>query len=181
MNYYAIHVLTDHEDDYIKRLAPLLEGKRVFVPKRMLKIRRHGKDKEETSAIFPGYVFLECEYLLGDLDAYWAARRTAGFIRFLRDNIAPQPLSDQDRELLLHFISFGEYADTSKVSFDENDRIVVLEGPLKGLEGKIVKVDRRRGRAKVALSIYDTGYLIDFSFEAVERITDTGGEANEDS
>ncbi|MGO8694496.1 MAG: antiterminator LoaP [Rectinemataceae bacterium] len=181
MNYYAIHVLTDHEDDYIRRLASLVAGKRVFAPKRLLKIRRHGTDKKETSPIFPGYVFMECEDILADLDAYWAARKTTGFIRFLRDNMAPQPLSDQDRELLLHFMSFGDYADTSKVSFDENDRIVVLEGPLKGLEGRIVKVDRRRGRAKVALTIYDTGYLIDFGFEAVERITETGGEANEDS
>lgn len=181
MNHYAIHVLTGCEDDYIKRLCSLLADKRVFAPKRMLEIRRRGSTKKLLSPIFPGYVFLECEDLKADIPTYWAARSTTGFLRFLRDNIAPQPLSDQDRALLLHFMSFGEYADISKVSFDENDRIVVLEGPLKGLEGKIVKVDKRRRRAKVALSLYDTGYLIDFGFESVERITGIGGEANEDS
>jgi transcription termination/antitermination protein NusG len=181
MNHYAIHVLTGNEDDYIKKLMPLLDGKRVFAPKRMLAIRHHGSTKKRLTAIFPGYVFLECEDLIADLDTYWAARRTAGFIRFLRDNISPQPLSEQDRDLLLHFMSFGEYADTSKVSFDENDKIVILEGPLKGLEGKIVKVDRRRGRAKVALTLYETGYLIDFGFESVERITGRGGQADEDT
>jgi len=181
MKYYAIHVLTDFEDEYVKRLTPHLNGKRVFSPKRMLTIRRRGVSKRETSPVFPGYVFIESEDLLSDLDTYWAARRTTGFIRFLRDNIAPLPLSDQDRHLLLHFMSFGEYADTSKVRFDENERIVVLEGPLKGLEGRIVKVNRRRGRAKVALDICQTGFLIDLGFEAVERITETGGEANEGS
>ncbi|HUW40678.1 MAG TPA: antiterminator LoaP [Rectinemataceae bacterium] len=179
MNHYAIHVLTGNEDDYIKKLRPLLGGKRLFAPKRMLAIRRHGATRKRLAPIFPGYVFLECEDLIADLDTYWAARRTAGFIRFLRDNSSPQPLSDRDRDLLLHFMSFGEYADTSKVSFDEHDKIVVLDGPLKGLEGMIVKVDRRRGRAKVALSLYDTGRLIDFGFEAVERITGRGGQENE--
>ncbi|HTX71876.1 MAG TPA: antiterminator LoaP [Rectinemataceae bacterium] len=181
MKYYAIHVLTESEDDYVRRLTPLLGGRRIFCPKRVLTIRRRGIQRKETSPVFPGYVFLESEDLLGDLDTYWAARRTPGFIRFLRDNSAPLALSEQDRQLLLHFMSFGEYADTSKVSFDENDRIVVLAGPLKGLEGKIVKVNRRRGRAKVALDICETGFLIDLGFEAVERMTDRGGAANEDN
>lgn len=179
MKYYAIHVLTDFEDEYVKRLTPLLGGRKVFAPKRMLTIRRRGVNKRETAPVFPGYVFMESEDLLANLDIYWAARSTTGFIRFLRDNASPLPLSDQDCQLLLHFMSFGEYADTSKVKFDENDRIVVLEGPLKGLEGMIVKVNRRKGRAKVSLDICQTGFLIDLGFQAVERITGTGGEANE--
>ena len=32
----------------------------------------------------------------------------------------------------------------SMVHFDENERIVVDEEPLKGLEGSIIKVDRRK-------------------------------------
>jgi transcriptional antiterminator NusG len=180
MLYYAIHVLTDSEDDFTRRLKPLLKAGRLFIPKRVLPIRKAGKIRKVASAVFPGYVFLESVDLKEDLETYWLARRTLGFLRFLRDNKSPTPLVEQDRLLLQHFMSFGEYADTSKVTFDENDRIVVHQGPLKGLEGRIVKVNRRKGRAKVALDICQTGFLIDLGFEAVERVTQGADPSHED-
>jgi transcription termination/antitermination protein NusG len=180
MRYYAIQVFTGQEDDFTRLLHPRLLDRQVYVPKRVLDIRRRGKVKRESSPVFPGYAFIESEDILKDLDAYWAARRTPGFVRFLGDNVSPTALTDKDLNLLRHFISFGEYADTSKVTFDENDRIVVLEGPLKGLEGRIVKVNRRKGRAKVALDMCNAGFLIDFGFTAVERVKDGGGGSDED-
>lgn len=180
MQYYAIHVLTKSEDDYRRRIAARLGEGRILVPKRLLSIRKLGKTVKELLPVFPGYVFLESEDMLADLDAYWLLRKTPGFIRFLSDNTNPTPLSEKERSLIRHFMSFGEYADTSKVTFDENDRIVVLEGPLKGLEGKIVRVNRRKGRAKVALDMCETGFLIDLGFEAVERVQVKGGGGNED-
>ena len=71
----------------------------------------------------------------------------------------------------MHFsASFGEVLDKSKVQFDENKRIRVVHGALKGLEGKIVKVDRRKQRAKVSLSLYDSAFLIDFGFDLLESV-----------
>ncbi|MCX7031488.1 MAG: KOW motif-containing protein, partial [Spirochaetes bacterium] len=58
--------------------------------------------------------------------------------------------------------------DKSVVTFDENRRIRVVSGPLQGLEGSIVKVDRRKGRAKVRLDIYADAFEIDFGFEILE-------------
>ena len=180
MQYYAIQVMTRSEDDYQKLAALQLPERPLIVPKRMMSIRRRGKTRKELLPVFPGYVFMAAEDLLSELDAYWVLRRTSGFIRFLRNNASPTPLSEGELSLLRHFMSFGEYADTSKVSFDENDRIVVLKGPLKGREGRIRKVDRRKGRAKVALDMCETGFLIDLSFEVVERAAGKGGPVDED-
>jgi len=179
MQYFAIQVKTTGEDDFIRRV-PILSKKgegRLFTPKKAMSIRKRGITKREIITVFPGYVFLETEELSSDLR--WTIRRTPGFFRFLKNSQHPTPLTDVDKRMLLHFISFGEYADTSKVTFDENERIVVHSGPLKGLEGKIVKVDRRKGRAKVALDMCETGFLIDLGFEAVERVT-KGGDAPDD-
>jgi transcriptional antiterminator NusG len=41
-------------------------------------------------------------------------------------------------------------------------------GPLKWLDGKIVKVDRRKHRARVTLELYQEAFEIDFGFEALE-------------
>ena len=92
-----------------------------------------------------------------------------GFFRFLQSNENIEPLSEGDKNLLLHFLSFGQVIEKSMVYFDEGKRIRVMSGPLKELEGKIVKVDRRKGRAKVKLDMFENSFLIDFGFEALEK------------
>jgi transcriptional antiterminator NusG len=177
MHYFAIQVFTSQEEDFMRRAGrvALAEGLRLFVPKRVLSIRKGGKTRNLQVPVFPGYVFLESPEEEIEHDSRWSIRRMEGFIRFLKDSRKPSPLPEADRRILLHFISFGERADKSKVIFDDNDRIQVLEGPLKGLEGRITKVDRRRGRAKIRLDMCETGFLIDLGFEVVAKVAEGSG------
>lgn len=168
MNYYALQVKTRAEDVYIKRAVLSLSAEtrdkvRFIFPRRKLTIRQRGENKTQIEPVFPGYIFMETENLERVL--YWHLRTTPGFFRFLPENKDPKPLEGRDLALLSHFMSFGDVADKSKVRFDENDRIQILEGPLKGLEGYIVKVDRRKGRARVMLDMYKDQFAIDFAFE----------------
>jgi len=181
MQYYAIQVVTTEVDDFIRRASsPEAEGHgRFFAPKRLMPQIKGGKKTNRLLHVFPGYVFLEIEELREE--DRWTIRHTEGFCRFLKNSTSPTPLSEKDRRVLRHFMSFGEYADISKVTFDEKDRIVVLEGPLKGLEGEIVKVDRRRGRAKVSLDICSTGFLVDLAFTVVDKVKTGGGVRNDGS
>ena len=172
MNYYALQVKTRGEEKYMRLFrakhpeitAPL------YFPQRSLDIRRGGKIVPSKLAVFPGYVFLE---LPGEEDIirhHWAFRRTEGFYRFLRSNQDIAPLQNRDLELVLHFIKHvGPLAGKSKVYFDENSRIVVVAGALAGLEGRIVKVDKRKGRAKIKLDLYDNSFCIDLAFEVLQQ------------
>jgi len=49
------------------------------------------------------------------------------------------------------------------------NRIVVLHGPLSGLEGRIIKVDQRKKRAKIALDLCSDSFTIDLAFEVIEK------------
>jgi transcriptional antiterminator NusG len=140
---------------------------RLLWPRRNLRIRRKSRWKDELAPIFPGYVFLETPEVTKEL--FMKLRRIPGFFRFLQSNQHIVPLSSGDRELLMHFLAFGEIVDKSAVYFDENNRIKVMSGPLLGLEGFIVKVDRRKGRAKVKLDMFKNAFLVDFGFEAIEK------------
>jgi transcriptional antiterminator NusG len=117
--------------------------------------------------VFPGYLFVSA----ADIDSilYSDLRRIPGFLRFLPSNKAIAPLSPKDQELLVHLLGFGEIVTASTVTFDANGRIRVAAGPLKGLEGSIVRVDRRKGRARVRLEMYEDSFEIDFGFEALEK------------
>jgi len=100
----------------------------------------------------------------------WEFKSTEGFYRFLKSNNNITPLSNQDLELVLHFIKTGPIAGKSRVYFDENSRIVVVEGPLCGLEGRIIKVDKRKRRAKISLDLYNDSFTIDLAFDIIGSI-----------
>jgi transcriptional antiterminator NusG len=173
MNYYAIQVRTRAEERYIKlfrSIHPGYEELRLEFPRRRLSIRRKGKTGDELEPVFPGYIFL----ILSDTlptPLFWALRKTDGFFRFLKSNNDIRPLDGDDLKVVLHFIGkgSGSIAEKSKVYFNDDDRIVVSEGPLKGLEGNIVKVDKRKGRAKIKLDLYDDSFTIDLAFEVIGR------------
>jgi transcription termination/antitermination protein NusG len=177
MNYYAIQVKTRAEAKFIKLFKAMHPEITlpVYFPQRRLDIRRKRQIKPSMSAVFPGYLFIEVENNEDILKYQWDFRRTDGFYRFLRSNQEITPLADRDLELVLHFIkNAGPVAGRSKVYFNENSRIVVVEGPLMGLEGRIIKVDRRKGRAKIKLDLYNDSFSIDLGFEVIGSMEPAG-------
>ena len=103
---------------------------------------------------------------------YWILRNVPGFVRFLKNNRDIRPVPQSEAKLLSTLMSFGEIVKVSKAAFDENNRIRITSGPLLGMEGRITKVDRRKGRAKVKLDLYSESYLVDFGFEALTSAPD---------
>jgi transcriptional antiterminator NusG len=169
MNYYAIQVKTRGEQKFMRLFKALHPDVRfsMHFPRRRIDIRRKGAMVQSTAAVFPGYVFIEAEEEEIRL-RQWDFRRTDGFFRFLKSNQNIIPLVERDLELVLHFIKkTGPVAGISRVYFNENARIVIVEGPLMGLEGKIIKVDKRKKRAKVKLNLYDDSFAIDLAFEVI--------------
>jgi transcriptional antiterminator NusG len=176
MNYYALQVKTRGEEKYIKLFRALHPdcGVKIYFPKRKLAVRRRGATVQTTPAVFPGYIFIEIDEGDSVYNSHWLFRKTDGFYRFLRSNQNIRPLDGKDLETVLHFIKkTGPLAGISKVYFDENSRIIVVEGPLAGLEGKIIKVDKRKGRAKIKLDLYDDSFAVDLGFELIEPAAQT--------
>jgi transcriptional antiterminator NusG len=170
MNYYVIQVKTRGEKEYLDRAQKRFQNGevRLLWPRRNLRIRRRGEWLDTVSPIFPSYLFLEAEEVTPEM--YEIFRKIPGFYHFLPNNRNITPLSENDRTILMHFLSFGEIVDKSVVMFDRDKRIRVISGPLKGMEGRIVKVDRRKQRARVKLDMYENSFLIDFGFEALDNI-----------
>ncbi|MEX2445466.1 MAG: antiterminator LoaP [Alkalispirochaeta sp.] len=172
--FYVFQILTGEEQRFITLahnalLRNQLEDTRVWWPRRKLTIRRRGRRIRTVAPLFPGYLVIEAPMI--DALRLRTLRNCTGFVRFLKTNQDIRPLDGEDLELVRHFLSFGEIVEHSKVTFDVNNRIVVQEGPLKGLEGRIVKVDKRKGRAKIQLDMYDNSFRIDLGFEVIAEKT----------
>ncbi|MDR1893785.1 MAG: antiterminator LoaP [Spirochaetales bacterium] len=176
MNIYVIQALTGQEEKFLalaKRSLPPEDGNRLIWPRRDLERLSRGRWFAKREPLYPGYVFYRADSV--DPENYRAFQSIPGFLRFLmgRENILP--LSQDDLTLLSHFLAFGEIVPRSQVYFDENNLIRIVQGPLMGLEGRIIKVNRRKKRAKVALSLYAKSFPVDLGFEILEKIP-RGGE-----
>jgi len=173
MPFFAVQIWTGSETRFLAAARKAAGGDASLIwPRRSLRIRRGGIWRDSLAPVFPGYLFVQAPRV--DTDLYASLRRSPGFLRFLRSNDNIVALGQKDQQMLSHFLAFGEVVDKSMVTFDENRRIRVVSGPLKGLEGRIIRVDRRKGRARVKLELYEDSFEIDFGFEALEGTV--GGE-----
>jgi len=173
MEYYVLAVKTGREARYLscaERLTDPADGRFVW-PRRALSIRRDGMWIDSVAPLYPGYIFWETRELSDR--SIMALRKSPGFIKFLRSNYDIAPLDKRERELFVELIAGGEVIRKSKVVFDENNRIRVVDGPLMRLEGRIVKVDRRKGRARVALTFHGRTMLADLGFEVMEKTVES--------
>ena len=151
--------------DFEKKLAALCEeqasAKITFFKKTM----RNSKKEEFEEALFPGYLFLSAQAF--DARIVGAAKKSKNFYRFLNSNTDIRPLRGSDLEHFSNLLKFGETQGVSKARFAENQRIVIESGPLLGFEGKIVKVNRKRGRATVQIDLCDNTMKFDLAFEEI--------------
>lgn len=164
MAFYVIRVAPRQEENFLKRCARLLgNGVSLVFPRRRMEHRKSGKRVWAEVALFPGYVFLNADDL--DAELYGRIRAVPGFTQFLKQGDQISEVRGKDLELLSHFLQFGEVTPTSQVVFDDDQRIRVLAGPMRGLEGQIIHVDKRKRRAKIRLDFGDNTFTVTLGFE----------------
>ena len=167
MKYYCIMIKSgaeeifkaDFEKEAQKSAVQSQEARLFFFKKKM----KNAKKIEYEQALFPGYVFLQTDLL--DAHLIKAAKSSKNFYRFLNSNQDIQELKGQDREHIKSLLSFGETQGISKARFDSDKRIVIESGPLKGFEGKITRVNKKRGRATVQIDFCNSVMKFDLAFE----------------
>ncbi len=169
--YFALQVAVHKEKKFIEQIKKLIGNSdfcNFIYLDRELKIHRQGKTAVELQPVFAGYVFLQAEDKI-PADIYQIIKKNNFFYRFLKSNHDITPLNEHDLSILQHFLKVGTTAGTSRVYFDSNDRIVVESGPLKGLEGNIIKVDKRKQRAKIQLDFENSPMILDLSFDIIAK------------
>jgi transcriptional antiterminator NusG len=165
--YYVVRVAPRQEDAFLKLGSRLLDAPGVsFVfPRRKMEHLKGGRRVSAEVPLFPGYVFVQTEVLSPEL--YTQIKALPGFPKFVRQGEAVGEVRGKDLELLSHFLKFGEVTPTSQVSFDENQRIRVHSGPMEGMEGRVVHVDRRKRRAKIQLDFDHGTFTVTLGFELI--------------
>lgn len=167
--WYVLFVQANHENIVKQRLEQNFgEQLEVIMPRRRLKERKGGKWQLVERNLFPGYILIK-----GDLsiDLYYRIKKIPNIFKFLRDDQDFHRITDQELRVL-NILTSGSRDGTIGFStiYKENDIIQVIDGPLKGLEGLIVSINPRKGRAKVKLSIANNEKTVELGIEMVDKI-----------
>ena len=166
--YYVVQVKTGKEQttiDDIKRYNNSQSYFEVFAPYRKELRKYKGEFKEVLVRCFPGYIFVETDdpkQLFHDL--YWVPDFTRLLGREgLTYNFVPLNLEESRMIDILYNANNGRVTPISDIEIVEGDKIVVLDGPLVGIESNIIKIN-----------LHKRTVLVEFDF-CGRRVTATVG------
>lgn len=168
--WYVIYCTSGKEEIVRLEIEKLVSSEiydsiKIISSKRKRKFR--GEWKEVEKRVFPGYLFVvtkEPEKLFTSL------KKVPKFTKLLgvEDNFIP--ISRDEEELLEKLLG-----KTSPSSIDmsygviENDEVMVIDGPLKGLEGRISKIDRHKREAYLDVEFMGEIRQMRLGLEIIEK------------
>lgn len=160
--WYVLHTKTAREVEVGRRVRDA--GMHALVPRRQMTERRRGVTGQVIRCLFPGYVFVNTALEPND---YYTLTGIRGVIRILGAG-RPQPVQPAEMNRVLGLVRDDELIGVSTALL-ERDGVKIVSGPLRGLEGQIVKLDRRKGRAKVNIPLFGEPKIIELSVNVLQK------------
>lgn len=151
----------------IERACPDVRATAVFQEKHKSVGGRKSRVRE---VIMPGYVFFDAP---DDPEVSLRLPRI-DIVRILKDNGNYWQLSGSDNEFARWLFSYNGCLEFSK-AYNEGDRIRIISGPLKDMEGMISRIDRRGRSGQVTVRFNGRDIRLWLGFELVDSVPDING------
>ena len=152
-NWYVVQVRTGKEEEIVKKCQFYIDHDILidcFIPITKKKKKYHGTWHIVDDILFKGYIFIitnQVEQL------YTQLKKVPDLTKLLgNDGKEIYPIYPQEAMFLTKFSNKDHVVDISN-GIIENDKIIINEGPLIGLEGLITKIDRHKRIAYVDVEL----------------------------
>ena len=167
--WYVIQVRTGTEEVIRKQCENIIQKEildRSFIPYCEQMKRYQGEWHKEKTILFPGYVFL----VSGDEEKlYHRLKKVVGLTKLIGTGREIVPLNEAEVEFLLEFGMEKQIVSMSE-GIIENDKVVIITGPLKGNEGLIRKIDRHKRRAYLEIEMFGRKMETQVGLEIVAKM-----------
>ena len=171
--WYVIQVFTGTEEKTAEKCRSVIgiqdekESvlRKCFIPYVIRKRRYCGAWHEEKKILFPGYVFLVSDDP-GEL--FLRLKKVPGLTKLLGTGDEIVPLSETEEALLKKLGGEDQIVEGS-IGILEQDRIIIMEGPLQGMEGFIKKIDRHKRAAWLEVELMGRKIETQVGLEIVEK------------
>ncbi len=138
----------------------------MMIPKKIIKERKNGKWTRRVRVLFPGYIFI---HGVMDAKAYKNLWQVPGLFKLLCTDREPVQIPNYEIEVFSHLFDKEDIIQESDI-FMEGEQVTIVNGPLTALKGKILKVDKRKGRARVMLDFLGEERVIDLGVNILQSV-----------
>ena len=157
--WYVVNTYSGHESKVKEKLEMRTESMgmqdyiyRVIVPETTEVEVKDGVQKEKKKKMFPGYIFVEM--VMSD-EAWYIVRNTPGVTGFIGSSgkgAKPTPLLPQEIDRVLANMGMSRIDAESEMK--KGDKVSIIDGPFKGMEGVIDSVDLENKRLNVLIDLF---------------------------
>lgn len=168
--WYVIWTTTGKEDIIKLEFETLVPQEqyhdiKIFTRERKQKYRGMWQMRKER--LFPGYLFLDAEPEKIQ-DIRMALKRATEFSMVLKSGDALVPIREEEERFIRRLAG-----DTTNVAVSvgviENDKVIIKEGPLIGMEGMIKRIDRHKRMAVLEVEMFNRISEVKVGLEIVEK------------
>ncbi len=172
--WYLVHTYSGKEQKVIEELKNRIRGYgledkilEILLPSDYYSfIDKKGKRKIKPVKVFPGYIFVKM--ILTD-ESWYVVRNTPGVLGFVGPTGKPTPISEEEIEKIVKERVTEERAK-EKLHFDVNDRVKILVGPFKDMEGVVEAIDESKGIARVVLKMFGREMPVELKSEHIQKV-----------
>ncbi len=169
--WFAVHCYSGQENKVKTNLEQRIDtmgmaGKiiKIIVPTEDEIEVRDGKRKTVKRQVYPGYVLVQMNM---SEESWFVVRNTPGVTRFLGMGNRPQPLSQQEVNVLLGRMEAE--APKIKVNFRAGQKVRITDGPFADFIGVVDKIDTERAKVVALVSFFGRETPVELDFLQVER------------
>lgn len=170
MNWYVLFVMGGKEHSICEFLNEKYQDWQAFYPEKEVIHKKQGQQIVVKKPMFPSYIFIESNVWQEDIQQRIKAVRVMkqGIIKELRYEAAPALEKDEIRYLTS--LMDEDHVVKRSIGYIENDKVMITEGPLQGLESEIIKIDRHKRQAVLRIRLLNREMEVSVSLEIVKKI-----------
>ena len=165
IKWYALHARSRHEDVVFNGLKK--KSIEAFLPRVQVMSRRKDRRKKILVPLLPGYVFVH-----SDLNPYhyWDIIKTYGVVRIVGNQKEPIPVQDEEMASL-QILHGTDRTVQNHTYMRKGDRIMIMEGPLKGLAGFYLRHKGASDKVVVSIELLQRSLSVEIEDWIAEKIT----------
>ncbi|MEG2457666.1 MAG: transcription termination/antitermination protein NusG [Bacilli bacterium] len=173
--WYVVNAYVGHEEKVKENLLMRTESMgmennifRVIIPEQTEVEIKDGVKKEKVKKMFPGYVL--AEMIMSD-EAWYVVRNTPGVTGFIGSSgkgAKPTPLLPEEIDKIL--ANQGILKTEVDTNVVEGDSITIIDGPFKGMFGKIQNIDLENQKLNVLIDLFGQETPVEVELTQISKI-----------
>jgi transcription termination/antitermination protein NusG len=163
-NWYALHTRSRFE----QKVYDGISGKSIeaFLPKIQVMSKRKDRRKKILIPLLPGYVFVHFDM---NPEVYWDIIKTVGVVRMIGFEGKPVPVKEDEVSALM-ILNGTDRTVHNRSYMQEGDRVMIMEGPLKGLVGFYLHHKGDSDKVVVSVELLHRSLAVEVEDWALEKI-----------